>query len=242
MADNFVDEFKAVKSSNQKHTKKDIDKKKKAKLEVKRIDNRGVTHVPDEENSDSGSKNNDDEEKDEKEEEEEEEEEKQVKNNKKNRKNKSEKANQSSKTNSVMTSPISNLSSPSFANGTDIGFGFDDQNFPEEVKGEEDKDAKRKRLIGLIPTLFVNGCHIRKKLRPRKSNAWDIYVCELDLSDKELVEVLVSEVKRGCGINGCVKEESGEEFVVFTTGDADRIIDHLVKKFKVNRSQIKSHV
>jgi hypothetical protein len=33
----------------------------------------------------------------------------------------------------------------------------------------------------------------------------------IDLSDKEVRNALLSEVKKGCGINGCIKVENNEE-------------------------------
>ena len=246
MSDNFADdEFGARKSGNQKHMKKNIDAKKQAKKVINRIDNRGVTHVPDEEGSDNngeGTGDDSSQEETKSEDEEEEEDIPKTKNGKKNRRNKSEKNNQSPKTNSSITSPLSNMSSPTFASGADIGFGFENQEFPEEKIVDEDPEAKKKRLKEKISSLFVNGCDIRKRLRPKKSNAWDIFISGLDLSDKDVRNALLSEVKKGCGINGCIKVENNEEIIVFTTGDGERIIDYLVSKLRVNRSFIKSHI
>ncbi len=243
MSDNFGDdEFGARKSGNQKHMKKNINAKKEAKKVVTRVDNRGVTHVPDEEASDNNGEGNGDDSQEENKSEEEEEEVPKTKNGKNNRRNRSEKNNQSSKTNSNITSPLSSMSSPTFASGGDIGFGFDNQEFPEERIIDEDPEAKKKRLKEKISSLFVNGCDVRKRLRPKKSNAWDIFISGLDLSDKEVRNALLSEVKKGCGINGCTKVENNEEIIVFTTGDGERIIDYLVNKLRVNRSLIKSHI
>ncbi len=70
MSDNFGDdEFGARKSGNQKHMKKNINAKKEAKKVVTRVDNRGVTHVPDEEASDSNGDDSQEETKSEEEEE-----------------------------------------------------------------------------------------------------------------------------------------------------------------------------